>query len=577
MGIPPEYIAVALAAASIFTMGGVIFGIASLYPVLYYERALESSSCGMPAMDDAGQACALRGQEQCCDAQQLKYTSITSAALFAADGAMLAYGELGDRLGPRACFGTGASLAWLGLTLLALGAHTGADTLWYAALLCIGISGPGVFMGCLFLGERYPQLHAVISAVGAAMWDASALVFQIFALTYFSTVPAEGHELPSLSLTTIALGWLCLTVTLGLLTFRFLPSRALLEQMRAAEPSSQPLTQTEDAPGSEKKAGAGGAGSAPMSLAGPNDGTSAPPSFVSVFCRTDTRLILTFMGLFNLKSSFYIATFATQMRGMFYAPTAESLSSTFNFAFPVGGFFTSVVGSILLDRLGEREDLYMTLVVLLAIMFGLYNLLPYAASQFASALLFGPTRTLQWACYFHFLSLPRRYPPQFVGRLLGYGNLIIALVGDVPLSALNAFVLYTDVLGSESARYVLVHFVLQLAIVGCLALPWYLHKQHLVSRGRTRTGTDVMDVLPGATRARADLAGPYGVMDDDDEDAAAAPRKLDGGAKGNGGAGDGASDELGAAAAFAPAAAATADAPMAAQASPRGNFAADMD
>ena len=127
---------------------------------------------------------------------------------------------------------------------------------------------------------------------------------------------------------------------------------------------------------------------------------------------------------------------------MFFLPTAESLADTFNVAFPVGGFFTSVVASILLDRLGSREDLYMTLVVLLAIMFGICaqrrldpktsaqrrpltiygsrrspadNLLPYAASQFASALLFGPTRTLQWACYFHFLSLPKRYPPQYVG------------------------------------------------------------------------------------------------------------------------------------------------------------------
>ena len=91
---------------------------------------------------------------------------------------MLAYGELGDRLGPRACFGVGASLAWLGLLLLALGARTGSDALWLSALLCIGVSGPGVFMGCLFMGEKHPNLRAVISAVGAAMWDGSALVFK---------------------------------------------------------------------------------------------------------------------------------------------------------------------------------------------------------------------------------------------------------------------------------------------------------------------------------------------------------------------------------------------------------------
>ena len=50
-------------------------------------------------------------------------------------------------------------------------------------------------------------------------------------------------------------------------------------------------------------------------------------------------------------------------------------------------------------------------------------------------------------------------------RLLGYGNLVIALIGDVPLAALNAFVLYTDALGSISARYLLTHFLLEIGLV----------------------------------------------------------------------------------------------------------------
>ena len=54
----------------------------------------------------------------------------------------------------------------------------------------------------------------------------------------------------------------------------------------------------------------------------------------------------------------------------------------------------------------------MLLVVLSCLVFGGYNLLPHPTAQLASALLFGPTRTTQWACYFHFLSLPRRYPSQ---------------------------------------------------------------------------------------------------------------------------------------------------------------------
>jgi len=513
-------VAVALAAGSIFTMGGVVFGIASLYPVLYYESALEASSCGTPALDDAGEACDARAETECCVKQEMYFTSVTSIALFGADGAMLVYGELGDRLGPRWCFGVGASLAWFGLSLLGLGAATGSDFLWLSALLCVGVSGPGVFMGCLFLGERYPHLHAVISAVGAAMWDASALVFKLFATAYFATVPAEPPGAPpSLGLPTIVMGWLCMTVTLGAFTFKVLPSKALLEQLRTSEPSSQPLTQSEEAPNKTAKA------AAPMEHAPPADGSEAAPTFLSVFLRTDTLLMLGFMAVFNLKSSFYIATFATQMRGLFYEPTAISLSETFNIAFPVGGFCTSFVGAILLDRLGQREDLYLTLVVLLAIMFGLYNLLPYAASQFASALLFGPTRTLQWACYFHFLSLPKRYPARYTARLLGYGNLVIAVIGDGPLAGLDAFVMSADV-DDRPQRYQTVHFVLQLALVCCLALPWYLHGQHISSKGSGGAlprVSESLDTVPCADELPGNYEEPSAEEEEEDEEEEAAP------------------------------------------------------
>ena len=118
-------------------MGGIIFGIASLYLVLCYERALEGVACGVPLeLADDGMARDVRRRERCCDAQELRFTSLTCMALFAADGALLVCGALGDR-----------------------------------------VSGPSVFMGYLFLGARYPQLRAVISTVGAAVWDGSALVF----------------------------------------------------------------------------------------------------------------------------------------------------------------------------------------------------------------------------------------------------------------------------------------------------------------------------------------------------------------------------------------------------------------
>ena len=85
-------------------------------------------------------------------------------------------------------------------------------------------------------------------------------------------------------------------------------------------------------------------------------------------------------------------------------------------------------------------------------------------------------------------------------------------MGDVPLSFLNAFVLYTDELGSESARYLLVHFGLQLALIGCLALPFHLHND---LRNQRAMGGDAR----GRHRHSSDV--PYA-----DEDEASDPRAL---------------------------------------------------
>ena len=59
-------------------------------------------------------------------------------------------------------------------------------------------------------------------------------------------------------------------------------------------------------------------------------------------------------------------------------------------------------------------------------------------------------------------------------------DLVIALAGDVPVAMLSSFVSNSGLLGSAAARYILVHFLLQLALLASLALPWHL------SRSRSR-------------------------------------------------------------------------------------------
>ena len=237
MKLAAAHCSVALAAASIFCMGGVIFGIASLYPIMFYEHALESSCAA-----EEQETCAITARpDKCCDNQQVQMTAMSSAALFVADGAMLLYGELADRKGPRVCFGVGMVLAWTGLLLLAMSARANSNAGWYLATVALGGSGPGVFMGCLFLGEKHPELHGVVSAVAASMWDASALVFMLFNTVYFATmtepslavdaVDGMGGAKAGMGLDTLALCWLLACIPIGLATWRTLPS---LDQVTAS-------------------------------------------------------------------------------------------------------------------------------------------------------------------------------------------------------------------------------------------------------------------------------------------------------------------------------------------------------
>jgi len=401
---------------------------------------------------------------------RLQYTLISSVALFAADGVMLLFGEIADRLGPRVAYETGAMLAWTALSLIGINSQINSSWLWYVAFFCLGISGPGVFLGSLFIGEKHPELRAVVTSFSAAMWDSSAVVFLGFHALYFESGMGLDH---------ICILWLSVCIVLGVATRFVLPTLEDVQRLRVEASGGAP---TEEVVPSAEDSAEDAKAEESLALAGEVLTERSPKgeSFTEQFFRYDTMLLLAFMSVYNLKSSFYITTFEDQMLELFPIDTAESLALTFDAAFPVGGFFTSIVASIVLEKFGTREDIYMSIVLLLAVTFGLCNLLPFVATQYISALLFGPTRTIQWACYFHFLSLPSRYSAEYSGRLLGYGNLVIALVGDVPPYLLNNFVTSGSI-GSISDRYLLVHLVLQLGLLCCLALPIHL------TYGRRRT------------------------------------------------------------------------------------------
>ena len=220
--------------------------------------------------------------EKCCDEQKLEYTLMSSVALFASDGAVVVYGEVADRLGPRTSLAIGSFCVCLGLLLMSINSIVVSDGLWYGSFFVLGLGGPGVFLGAFALQEKHAALRAVMTALAASFWDASAIVFFFFNALYFASDPP-----PPLSL--IALVWLGICVVLAILTWSFLPTFGQIEQIRRAASYET----AEDAK-VERALQTGG-------LVSGEGGGRGSGSFASEFFRTDTMLMLGFMSLYNLK------------------------------------------------------------------------------------------------------------------------------------------------------------------------------------------------------------------------------------------------------------------------------------
>ena len=202
-----QYLSIAMAGISVLMMGGLCFGFDSLYPVLYASGTFERA-CTKPERTACAARRAALQREKCCVNQESLFVALASASLLGADGVMVVYGELMDRLGPRWCMAVASSLLWTGLSAAAVASATSSDALWAVAFPLLGVSGPGVFMAVLSFGETYPLLEPIVTPLAASMFDGSANVFLLWKLFFFSNL----HT----TVTTLALVWICLTILIGM-------------------------------------------------------------------------------------------------------------------------------------------------------------------------------------------------------------------------------------------------------------------------------------------------------------------------------------------------------------------------
>ena len=149
-------------------------GFSALLPLLYAE--------GVASAECTHSTNVASSTSNHCSEQYLTLNLMFTSSLFCADAVMVIYGEVMDRFGPRSTSAVGLCLSLIAYVLLGL--KSSHNSVWFVAFMCLGISGPGIFLSCLSFGEIFPEFSALVPAVASSMWDSSSAVFLLFRLGY---------------------------------------------------------------------------------------------------------------------------------------------------------------------------------------------------------------------------------------------------------------------------------------------------------------------------------------------------------------------------------------------------------
>lgn len=506
--------ALILGGTSIFMMGGIIFGVASLFPV-FQRLGSFASSCDLVSQCHSN----LRGCQ--CDAQTVTLQNLATLGFLAADFSSVIWGVVVDRIAPPAALGWATAISCTALVMLGfafLGSAEApsslSDSFTVVALVLAGAAGPGVstsiLVGLLQLpgAERSSLYESAVSCLVAGVFDLSALTFAIFfALDGVGfSVPAScfswagisvacavvlvtiGFKLPeppgkqpdapaSATEETALLNetydsrynWVRPTFVNGFWSLLFGPRLSKFQtktDLRAADSlSMQAAMSARPSQNADETKEAQVSKDAPESTGKPmfelrrslscerilEWQPTLRPLIAALLTRNNTLLILS-MGTINLLSTIYLNSSQDNYTLIFEPETAASLSSNIFIVFPIVAFVSSFAFIHFFDSV-QAETPFILLIIVNSMWISLY-IAPVIASQYVAASVFGLVRMLNWAAFFHYISSnPLLYKPHLVGRCIGYNLMCVAIIGDALAPLLMQYAAYGSWPPEKSNRY----------------------------------------------------------------------------------------------------------------------------
>ena len=299
-----------------------------------------------------------------------------------------------DKFGSKICGAVAVAVGSGAVVMLGFGGSNGY--FWLAALFLLGGFNVCVFMCVISLAKTMPATGPWFISFCLGLFDMSAIVFLGFRMLRFDA----GLEFQS-----ICIGYAIISACVGCLVIPLLPrAEDSLEIQNEFDAFHEDDGKTkhgtyEAVGGADEAVEAAAAAGSPVQAA--EESVNPEEEFLCFHATSTSYIGMTvFMTVFNLKNTFFVATFSEQMlalheNGVMTADQMKKLNLVFNFIFPLGGAAVVPFSGWFLSKFRARQDAGFWLVLAIGLVHGTLNLIPSLAAQYAAVLCFAMLRSLK--------------------------------------------------------------------------------------------------------------------------------------------------------------------------------------
>lgn len=357
--------------------------------------------------------------DRTCDKQRLRMDLMFTLASTAVNVACLFVGMILDRYGPKVTCISGALIYAAGCTMFGSALQTGQD-LFIPAFMLMAIGGPFVFLSTLHLSQAIPAHSSLIMSSLTCAFDASSVIFFVFALIY---------NRYNVELEDIFYGYNLVLGVILLFGIFVMPMSSFTQSLPGSESNA-----SDDVDSIEDDDDKDGDLNERVSFLAPKKGDDVEKSAVSPTPTPTTLhdltiyqqlytpeflLLVLFMSVYMLRLNSYVGSVFDQLKSIFLLNKSSGSTDlplkVFGIMLPLGPFVAIPLITFLLHHL-RMSMVYMILTLMIGA-FDVITLVPNIDAQYAGWAIFVLVRSMIYAAANEYAA--RTFGFRTFGRIYG--------------------------------------------------------------------------------------------------------------------------------------------------------------